>query len=1386
MSNDRSSTAANVLLVPMHLDALCLVTSKNVREALADYTKMPFTYKKEDGYYAHSNGHANISEHVLSQAISHNFHELRPGIHLHWALPDALTRSVESDREGRHRFPIVPNRWLVSRTRGGAVDQQWVVESDYLYEDLSGLRLPDELPAAVTVPFPRTNLRNGPYQPYRHMGRAVPLADWQPAPSTSAEYLRQFDLALTAVGPLEWHASLDHVKASFAAFYPGCFSVFGFHDPDPALAADPTGVRYDVIGWYDRPEDDILKPFYDEHQGEADRVQVRQDFERRFRWQLALGDKELPRRTACYARLTFSGPPRANRAATASTATLAIGSTGTEALSAYLAHQLATNPADPAERTLIEQQLDALEFTDQLDQQTLDVGEKFQEVRHERGFTGLSGGLLWSVQRAESSGAPAGDELTLPADVAHLLSALNQLQAAYDRANDATASMSARLFNDWHKFIYATHPQGVEPEMGDEHPTDAEDLSDTLWAHHESGVVALRKHIVTTGKLGWSQNRRTRAVAGQPETLRFSVVDVHATDYFDEFLGELDNNELTDDWWGWELANYDITLSSDARVERVAEGGEDSEGRAWRIVNGARSYDVRVENGVMNLYLPPSEDQLASRLLRAIDELQQRLTGITPACVLKAVPGPRYFQPNDPVVLMVGEAIQPSVRHGRDGRLRQDGLLECQLLEGVADESLNRLPLDSDLLGQIRQVIDEVQGVAAGGERVGFTNGSQEPWNPFLLEWDVQFFPHPADEVDAEGVEKYLPDHITRRYTLAAEAVDLTHKNPENLGDFVSNAEPYRGLSILSPHAGGTMKQRIAAYVVKQRLLLPATHNMDMYGLTPAQAEQYLDTNDNAQNILDRYTPDPEKEYDDTLRTALAAYVELQARPTLSQALGGFNDALLMQKRTVQLGIEDPIGFDDHRFFATQVAGTVRGALLLASTPRRDFNPIRSGELRITTLQLVDSFGQDNIVKTNPAEGATIVSAELMPLRVRGVDDHRVVLTPRLAQPARILFRWLSAEPVEGDEQPEMNDHPATTPICGWIVPNNLDGGLSVFDAAGRPLGVINAVGFWDPVPGAAHAVAVEAIENPHLRKVVEHLTSAGRAGQEYTKAFGAVLNSALDQSDPEALAHSPALSLLIGRPLAVVRAAVHIELKGLPSRDKHWRVFNETLREYQESDEEYVTPIAESPARWTAGFDKVELPIRIGEFRQLNDGLLGYWKEQADGSFEGSTFHAPQSGRPGFNGADPASRKIVTVTEQTGPVNILQSVSAKTQVLTMLMDPRGVVHATSSVVPAKSIAIPPSQYAKALEALEVTFISAPLLTGRAGYGRAGGRREVSVPLREQPGFTWSWLSRQRGVWEETRAFAAVDPSARLSGLQQICEGFLKLSRETGTGSTDR
>jgi hypothetical protein len=47
---------------------------------------------------------------------------------------------------------------------------------------------------------------------------------------------------------------------------------------------------------------------------------------------------------------------------------------------------------------------------------------------------------------------------------------------------------------------------------------------------------------------------------------------------------------------------------------------------------------------------------------------------------LKAVPAPRYWQPKEPVILIVDEVdqtVRPSLRHGRDAGLRkEDGLLK--------------------------------------------------------------------------------------------------------------------------------------------------------------------------------------------------------------------------------------------------------------------------------------------------------------------------------------------------------------------------------------------------------------------------------------------------------------------------------------------------------------------------------------------------------------------------------------------------------------------------------------------------------------------------------------------------------------------------------------
>jgi len=185
----------SLLMIPVKLDALVLAHDTSVVAPMADWGALPYS----DGTRDHHADTANLSESVVARPFEDGRAELRAGIHLHWSLPAALTRGVHT-RDGA-RFPLVPNRWLVRRSRGAAapaLDAMWVVESDYLH--------PEGMPnayGAVAVPV-KTDPAAGRRQPFRFQGRVVPLARWQP--DSQATYLDQ----LTAVG---------HGEPWFAAFY---------------------------------------------------------------------------------------------------------------------------------------------------------------------------------------------------------------------------------------------------------------------------------------------------------------------------------------------------------------------------------------------------------------------------------------------------------------------------------------------------------------------------------------------------------------------------------------------------------------------------------------------------------------------------------------------------------------------------------------------------------------------------------------------------------------------------------------------------------------------------------------------------------------------------------------------------------------------------------------------------------------------------------------------------------------------------------------------------------------------------------------------------------------------------------------------------------------
>ncbi|WP_422769978.1 hypothetical protein ACN28C_25060 [Plantactinospora sp. WMMC1484] len=454
--------------VPIKVDGLWLTHDQNVAGPSADFTRLPYV----DAITGHD---VHPEEPYLSGALLPDpFTEglrLRAGLHLHWSLPDALTRLVHQpggatsgNQPGAATsgnqpggatgdrpevdLPRVPNRWLVTRSRPGGAQDRWVVESDALSDiDRGG------------VPYPPLagDPRGGTGRPYRFLGRTLPLSAW---PGGPADRLG----GLTAIG---------YGEPTFAAFYPNSHSVFGFHDDD--LGADPAtgtgplkGLRYDVLGWYADPSDDELLTVLAAGGGQWWDLLAN-----RLSWSVPVGAGPAPDRLLCFGRLTFApGNPSGSAPAADPEAGLWVADTATEALAAHLGAALPGVTEDQVENLL-----EALTVADELESASLDLVDRLAEARHTASFTPVAAGIAWTVRRHDDpvGTAPDGtarpitaeqrqrrEGLRLPEGIDDLLAALTAAQSAYDDAVNHATSLRERLFADWHRYLACAYP----PDQG--------------------------------------------------------------------------------------------------------------------------------------------------------------------------------------------------------------------------------------------------------------------------------------------------------------------------------------------------------------------------------------------------------------------------------------------------------------------------------------------------------------------------------------------------------------------------------------------------------------------------------------------------------------------------------------------------------------------------------------------------------------------------------------------------------------------------------------------------------------------------------------------------------------------------------------------------------
>jgi hypothetical protein len=677
---------------------------------------------------------------------------------------------------------------------------------------------------------------------------------------------------------------------------------------------------------------------------------------------------------------------------------------------------------------------------------------------------------------------------------------------------------------------------------------------------------------------------------------------------------------------------------------------------------------------------------IAAELAAAKDALDRELGAFNAATagpagaeyVLDRVAAPQYHLPSEPVVLLTGDLATPSDRYGHDGADEPGGLLTCPVIAGdLADPA------------QVRD--------AAGRLGAGAVEWRHNPWHPVLMQWEVEFFPAAQGNNLDPNAHGYTSTYITANYDLTPGDVELRPRPGRDIPD--KGANVYAGTVVLSQSARPVLSARILRYLASW--LVAPYNKANAAKVGPEEFQEAPGA------ILDWYAAHGD---DERLRKLVTIYRHLTANEgnNLAQVLGGFNDALLMRRLTRQLPIADPLGFPDYQRFAARVADAVGAETRHAPHPLSDFNPIRAGALRLRRLRVIDNFGVAFPIDVRAPRTTT-------QLRIPGRDDW-IAMPPRLAQPAQLAFRWLDSD----HDIRRMNDVPTTSPVCGWIAPDDLDGGLAFYDASGAPLGQLLALpdpeapagARWRAAPGGG-VDAVAGIANPYLRETAGRLRDLG---PDALGEFVTRLDTDLAGIEPADYADGA----LTVRPLAVVRAEIDLRLMGPPAVHQDWNVFRQDLRR---------------SSRDTDDAPLVRFPIRVGAAAQLDDGLVVFWDE---------------TWTPRWPTDDPLLEVAVGLPGRR---------------LTMLLDPRAPVHLTSGILPAKAIGIPPEQYRDAMAALRPAYFVAPLLTDGD---------HLAVPVPDAPGLEWSWRAREPAPagWTET-AVADPRPDAGFPVTPTLREGYL-------------
>lgn len=1251
------------ILVPVLIDGM-VIDQDVLTLTRGDWATAKAQYKNTVRY-----GAAFPKDTAVARSIS-TFPDIEApeiGVHLQWMLPKGLRRG-QQDEQGKLKFPLVPNRWLVIRTwydqAGDLQVKGWVIQSDFIKHPSSDYK------GSYTLVQEEEDMK------CVAIGKAIPLEDW-----TGERAYRRVEL--TAIGPDD---------LTFSTYTVNNQNVFSFHDSLEDLEIEDEqqyDLGYVLSGWYgDSTEDPLYQAVFDRetllekmkelgfHMGNE--IDLSKAEAALAQWSENSHETLAPLMLCHGAMHSISWPwkagdkvgrPQVNSNKPETNPDIIIGNSSFDTLVTFIKERL-------TEANVTQEEADfATELLYAFDKKLLNEyiqpdGENLLENKiHRSWFIGSQAGDYWEiVQNKVGKDDEEKEKLKqLLQNTYPILEELNKVQTEFDKKRELRA---ARL-QQFYTTLYAAKNQ-----------------------------------------------RRSRTRRSKWEN---KALDIHQDL---QALGQAGQQLMTQIEQRKEEIYFELNITDEQGIESNFNLRQRKKPHFWEPDDPVILVHAAKTSPKHQLKTPP----VCRYSGQFLHQLKVRDSASVFAPSVPALPQAAHIPKEMNDLIREFILLNPNyVQHYFDTQVatiqkQQTIIWNTERLEGLEVERLLLAAgfegIQSDVL-PIRPDFRSFKTFVL-------------PWSPLFMDWKVYFFPTHGRLPIAESLAQQGLDN----WTLEEDQFDFTWQDqidvPKVNNDVKKVSWTVQGRSLLSSQMPEFLIERLKEF------------------------KEELQGKEKQKAI-------------DTIITILSGF------DLITQRLGGFNEYL----QRYDIGNHVPhqlLKPKNDNIDISPLAGKNFGLPLgrltkISNVPLNQYFPIRSGHLLVHYTRIVDDFGLGfyPVGRDEPRDESNILipqDSTIIP-KGKGLDHPSikntglVQLKPRILQPTRLQMEWIDADTDAPVRQAVQN-----SPVCGWIIPNHLDKSLMIFDALGKLQGSLiffkrnnqyHIRKALDPI--SANPYRFE-IKNYHLNDFINELLALENQDVALS-GFLEQIDKTTWVTDPLGAREKQGVSALIGRPMALVRAKVSMDLQGLPL----------PALDFQSPDA-YDISAGVNPL----GLMNVDFPFFVGSSIMPNNGLIGYF-DSSNGTTSYKKF---------FVTTDHSSVETDYIQEQTVMTTRLNHIltpeaQRQSKSLSMLIDYRGIIHTISGLLPIFELQLPTKFTKEALANMEVTFRTGPLITDP---------HQLRMPKPNDISGKLSWIYRSGvNIWKEDeplpndkRAWEHKEIDEPLTNVnfparrQQLSEGWLKLS----------